>query len=192
MTSPLNAPVLDTPVLATTRLRLVAPRADHIAAYTRFVTSQRAADRGWAVMPHEAWRNFAAIMGHHLLRGFGPYVAEARDDGRALGLFGAWWPEGQAEAEIKWTIFAEQDEGKGFAAEAARSCLLDAFTRLGWTTAVSYIAPDNTRSAVLARHLGAQEDGTWTTPRGSLVRVFRHKPMTAADVGAVQTKGYVQ
>ena len=160
--------VLDTP-----RLRLVMPAERHIPAYQAFIGSDRAAARGWSGMPHEAWRNFAAIMGHHLLRGFGPFVAEARD-GRVVGLFGPWWPDGQLEREIKWTIWPAADEGKGFAHEAARAALAHAFGTLGWTTAVSYVAQDNDRSAALARRLGAVEDGIWTTPRGSEVRVFRH------------------
>ena len=170
-----------TPVLTTDRLHLVSPLEGHVDAYTRFVASDRAAARGWNVMPHEAWRNYAAILGHQRLRGFGPFVDQARGHGRVLGIFGPWWPEGQAEREIKWTIFSGEDEGRGFATEAVRACLIDAFGRLGWTTAVSYIAEDNPRSVALALRLGAVQDGNWTTPRGTTVQVFRHK---APGVGA--------
>lgn len=160
--------VLDTP-----RLRLVMPDARHIPAYQAFIASERAAARGWGGMPHEAWRSFAAILGHGMLRGFGPFVAEA-GDGRAVGLFGPWWPEGQLEREIKWSVWSAADEGKGYAFEAARAVLAHAFDALGWATAVSYVAFDNDRSAALALRLGATQDGTWTTPRGTEVRVFRH------------------
>ena len=160
--------VLDTP-----RLRLVMPGAQHIPAYQAFIASERAAARGWGGMPHEAWRSFAAILGHGMLRGFGPFVAEA-GDGRAVGLFGPWWPEGQLEREIKWSVWSAADEGKGYAFEAAQAVLGHVFGVMGWTTAVSYIAHDNDRSAALARRLGAVQDGIWTTPRGTDVRVFRH------------------
>ena len=166
--------------LETQRMRLVMPAAAHIPAYTAFHASDRAAARGWQALPHEAWRNFAAILGHGLLRGFGPFVAEARDDGRPIGIFGPWRPEGQPENEIKWTLWSATDEGKGYAAEAARALLIHAFGPMGWPTAVSYIACGNLRSAALARRLGAVEDGTWTTPRGTEVRVFRHFPGAAA------------
>lgn len=166
--------------LTTARLRLVAPEAAHIPAYTGFVTSPRAAALGWQVMPHEAWRHFAAILGHGILRGFGPFIALSRDDARPIGIFGPWWPEGQAEREIKWTIFDAADEGQGYAFEAASAVLGHAFGTLGWTTAVSYISPDNARSAALALRLGAAQDGTWTTPRGTLVRVFRHPAIGVA------------
>jgi RimJ/RimL family protein N-acetyltransferase len=169
-----------TRTVTTERLHLVPPSAAHIPAYQAFIASDRAAARGWSALPHEAWRNFAAILGHQILRGFGPFIAETRDTGRPVGIFGPWWPEGQAEREIKWTVFAEQDEGNGYASEATRACLAHAFTDLGWTTAVSYIAEDNARSAALALRLGAVQDGTWSTPRGSTVRVFRHPAPGAA------------
>lgn len=162
------------PVIETERLRLVAPAERHIPAYAAFLASERAAARGWQAMPHEAWRGFAGILGHHLLRGFGPFVLESREDGQALGLCGPWWPDGQKEREIKWSIWPAAFEGRGLAFEAARAALAFAFGALGWATAVSYIAFDNARSAALARRLGAVEDGTWTTPRGTTVQVFRH------------------
>ncbi len=167
-----------TPVLTTDRLHLVAPNEKHVAAYTQFIASDRAAALGWSMMPHEAWRSYAAVLGHQRLRGFGPFIAEARGNGRVLGIFGPWWPEGQAEPEIKWTIFSPGDEGRGFATEAAQACLSDAFSRLGWSTAVSYITEENARSAAVATRLGAVHDGNWTTPRGTSVRVFRHAAPT--------------
>ena len=151
-------------ILTTARLTLVPPAERHIPAYTAFLASPRAAARGWQALPHEAWRHFAAILGHGILRGFGPFVAEERGTGRALGLFGPWWPEGQPEREVKWTLFDAADEGRGYALEAARACLSHVFGPLGWAGAVSYITPDNARSAALAQRLGAVQDGTWTTP----------------------------
>ena len=161
-------------MLETQRLRLVPLDARHIPAYQAFIASPRAAALGWAALPHEAWRNFAAMMGHGLLRGFAPFVSEARNDGRIVGLCGPFWPEGQLEREVKWHIWREQDEGKGLAHEAAQAVLALVFGTLGWDTAVSYISPDNARSANLALRLGAVRDGTWTTPRGTVVNVFRH------------------
>lgn len=161
-------------MLETPRMRLVALAERHIPAYQTFLAGPRAAALGWAAMPHEAWRHFAAMMGHGLLRGFAPLVMEARDDGRAIGLCGPFWPEGQLEREVKWHIWPHADEGKGFAFEGAQAVLGHVFGVMGWATAVSYIAHGNDRSAALARRLGAVQDGTWTTPRGTEVRVFRH------------------
>lgn len=151
----------------------------HIPAYQAFIGSDRAAAQGWAGMPHEAWRGFAAMLGHRVLRGFAPFVSEAKADCRVVGLCGPWWPDGQAEREVKWHIWNAADEGKGYAFEAARVVLAHVFGTLGWDTAVSYISPDNSRSANLALRLGAKQDGTWTTPRGTEVRVFRHPKVVA-------------
>lgn len=163
-----------TPTLETPRLRLVPLAERHIPAYQAFLASPRAAALGWAALPHEAWRSFAAMIGHGVLRGFAPLVTEARDDGRPIGLCGPWWPDGQREREVKWHIWADADEGEGYAHEAARAVLRHVFGTLGWHTAVSYIAPTNTRSQALALRLGARQDGIWTTPRGTEVLVFRH------------------
>lgn len=166
-------------MLETERLRLVPLAAQHIPAYQAFLGSDRAAAQGWAALPHEAWRGFAAMMGHGLLRGFAPFVSVARDNGRVVGLCGPWWPDGQAEREVKWHIWPAADEGKGYAFEAAQAVLAHVFDALNWETAVSYINPKNTRSANLALRLGARQDGTWTTPRGTEVQVFRHQRVAA-------------
>ncbi len=168
-----------TVILNTERLRLVPLAARHIPAYQEFLGSDRAVARGWACLPHEAWRSFAAMMGHGLLRGFAPFVMEAHEDDRVVGLCGPWWPDGQLEREIKWHIWSAPDEGKGYAFEAARAVLTYVFGALNWETVVSYIALDNDRSAALALRLGAVQDGTWVTPRGTEVRVFRHPKVVA-------------
>ena len=162
------------PTLETARLWLVVPSADHLAAHEAFLASDRAAALGWGAMPHEAWRSFAAICGHRTLRSFGPFVAEAKGDGHVVGLFGPWHPGGQPEGEIKWAVWPAADEGKGLAHEAALAVRAYACQTLGWRTAVSYIHPENHRSAALARRLGAALDHEWTTPRGTMVNVWRH------------------
>lgn len=166
-------------MIETARLRLVPLAERHIPAYQGFLASPRAAALGWAALPHEAWRHFAAMMGHGLLRGFAPFAMEARADGRTVGLCGPFWPEGQAEREVTWHIWPDADEGKGYAFEAAQAVLVHVFGTLGWDTAVSYIAFGNDRSAALAGQLGAVQDGIWTTPRGTDVRVFRHPKVAA-------------
>ena len=162
------------PILETARLRLVLPAAEHLQAHVDFLASDRAAARGWGALPHDAWRSFAAIIGHRTLRGFGPFIAEAKSDGHVVGIFGPWHPGGQPEGEIKWSVWPAADEGKGLAYEAALAARAFAWRTLGWTKAVSYINPDNLRSAALARRLGAVPDHQWTTPRGTMIDVWRH------------------
>jgi RimJ/RimL family protein N-acetyltransferase len=165
---------------ATPRLRFAMPAPRHVPAYLAWCTSDRCAALGWATSENQAWRDFAGIIGHHALCGFGPFVAET-PTGLPVGLFGAWHPLGQIEAEIKWTVWADDLEGKGIAAEAARAVMDHARDTWGWTTAVSFINTGNVRSAALARRLGAVLDGTWTTPSGKVVDRWRH------DLQAVAT-----
>ncbi len=162
------------PILETARLRLVLPSVDHLQAHVDFLASERAAARGWGALPHEAWRSFAAIIGHRTLRGFGPFIALSKADGHVVGIFGPWHPGGQPEGEIKWSVWPAADEGKGLAFEAALAARTFAWRVLGWSSAVSYITPDNQRSAALARRLGAVPGHQWTTPRGTLIDVWRH------------------
>ena len=160
------------PVITTERLTLGMPNDSHTAAAIAFHRSDRAADLGWSEAPHDTWRHVAAMAGHHVLRGFGPFVAEC--DGETVGIFGPWFPLGAAEQELKWTIWDPAFEGKGIAFEAASACRAYARDTLGWDRAVSYIAPSNTRSAALAARLGAVKDGQWQTPSGKTVDVWRH------------------
>ena len=159
-------------MIRTARLTLVPPGPHHLDAHAEFYASPRAAARGWQATEHESWRNFASVIGHSALRGFGPFVAE--QDGRAIGLFGPWHPFGQAEAEIKWILWDAVSEGEGLAFEAAQATRTYAYETLGWTTAASFIAPDNARSQALATRLGAVPERDWHTPRGMLVTIWRH------------------
>ena len=159
-------------VLTTPRLKLVPPGPQHLAAHAAFYASPRAAAQGWVYTENESWRNFAAVIGHSALRGFGPFVAER--DGQPIGMFGPWHPGGQVEPEIKWILWDAASEGHGLAHEAALATRDYAFDTLGWATVASFIAPDNTRSQALARKLGAAPERDWATPSGKTVTIWRH------------------
>ncbi len=165
-----------TPVLHTDRLTLRAPGPQDWEAYCAFILSDRAVhvrapdlDRG------KAWRAFGHLIGHWILRGFGQFVYCLRGTDRALGSTGPWFPEGWPEPEIGWTVWDAAAEGRGFAFEAAAAARDHAFRDLGWTTAVSYIDPANTRSIRLAERLGATRDDSAATPfPGESTLVYRH------------------
>ena len=59
-------------------------------------------------------------------------------------------------------------------AEAARAVIAHAFRDLKWSTAVSYIDPNNTRSTALAERLGARPDPQAAYPGEPPIVVWRH------------------
>ncbi|SDZ73812.1 GNAT family N-acetyltransferase [Rubrimonas cliftonensis] len=166
-------PALDIPVLETERLRLRAPCAADAAAFEAFFTSGRSKFVGGPVEPGRPWRILAAHVGQWALNGFGMWVVTARGDDAALGLVGCWAPGDWPEPELGWQMF-EGAEGRGFAFEAAQAARRCAYGRFGWTTAVSYIDPDNARSRRLADRLGCVVEPDAPTPRGEPLLVYRH------------------
>ena len=141
--------------LQTERLILRRPEPGDYGAFRGFMTSKRAHGLGGPKTIGEAWRAFAAELGHWEMLGYGMWAITLRGDNDAVGFVGPWTPEDWPEAEIGWMIFDENVEGTGVAFEAAKAAIVHAFDALNWRTAVSYIAPDNIRSIALAKKLGA-------------------------------------
>jgi RimJ/RimL family protein N-acetyltransferase len=98
----------------------------------------------------------------------------SKDNGAAIGHVGGLKPEGSPETELGWSIWRDEDEGKGFASEAATAVLDYAFNELGWKTATSYVAPDNKRSIKMIERLGARLDLGAAKPEGLTCLVYRH------------------
>lgn len=152
--------LVDIPPLETERLRFRAPQAADFAVFEPFIRSDRAlyigggADKDTAF----AWRVLSSITGHWHLRGYGSFVAELKSTGQPIGSMGPWHPITWPEKELGWTIWTEAAEGQGFAREGMLRLRRHAYEDLGWTTAVSYIDPDNARSIALAERLGCVRD----------------------------------
>ena len=70
-----------TPVIHTKRLILRAPEPWDCAPFCAFMASDRARFVGGTTEPGRAWRAFGAILGHWVMRGFGPFTI-VRADGR--------------------------------------------------------------------------------------------------------------
>lgn len=166
------------PTIETERLVLRGPEPRDAPVFMSFMTSERARFVGGPLEPGRAWRAFASFFGHWVIRGHGLWIATARDgDGTALAGVGGWEPEGWPEAEMSWSVWAPEAEGRGIAEEAARAALGCLRDRFGWRTAVSYVDPDNARSRRLAERLGASLDPEAPSPASfdGPMLVYRHR-----------------
>lgn len=149
-----------TPVIETERLILRAPQSGD---WPHWESAALAGDGrfdhiGGPFDGLTAWRALCHLTGHWVHRGFGMFIWRAKGDDTPLGMTGPWAPESWPEPEIGWTVWSAGAEGKGLAHEAAVAARAFAYQSLGWTTAVSYIAPGNTRSIRLAERLGCVLD----------------------------------
>lgn len=162
------------PVIETERLRLRGAEMRDFEAYAAFRTDPlRTQGVGGPNTRAEAFDKLGEIIGHWHLRGFGRWVVADKNTDEALGVVGLYFPDDWPEPEIAWSVFANT-EGKGVAFEASVASRNFAYDTLGWTTAVSCVVPENTRSAALALRLGCVLDGQHETPDGLVLDVYRH------------------
>ncbi|MHC0054263.1 GNAT family N-acetyltransferase [Actibacterium sp. D379-3] len=161
------------PTLTTARLTLRAPGPQDFPALVEFYASDRSQFVGGPMTAEQTWRQLACEIGHWTLRGYGRWIAEDTQTGRAVGMIGLWSPEGFPEPEIGWDLF-DGFEGRGYATEAARAARDFAFDTLGWVTAISLVKPANTGSARVAERLGAVRDGQFEHARFGALDIYRH------------------
>lgn len=167
----MTAPLI--PTLETERLRLRAPRASDLPAYTAFRTSERARFVGGPYTITQAEQQLHAIAGHWMMLGYGRWIVAERETDAPLGIVGIFHPVFWPEPELAWSLF-EQAEGKGIAHEAALAARAHAYGPLGMTTLISCVAPANTRSLALIRRMGGTEDGTFDHPDHGTLHIWRH------------------
>jgi RimJ/RimL family protein N-acetyltransferase len=164
-----------TETIVTDRLVLRRPLPDDWPAWHAFYTSRRSEFVGGADKPVFAvFRGFSSVLGHWQFRGFGLWMLTRPGDDTAIGMAGPWYPVGWPEREIGWAIWDDRLEGTGLAREAAEATRADAYGRLGWATAVSYIDIGNERSRRLAERLGARIDPNAAHPGSWPILVYRH------------------
>ena len=143
------------PVIETERLRLRLPRADDLDRFAEMYGDpevMRYVGTGQTGTREDAWRGIAMMLGQWVMRGYGMYAVEDRS-GRLLGRAGLIHPEGWPGLEIGWT-FIRDSWGRGYATEAAKAALEDAFGRLRVQRLISLIHPENRASIRVAEKLG--------------------------------------
>ena len=102
----------------------------------------------------DAWRHFAMLAGHWVLRGYGMWAIARREaPERMIGRAGFFYPEGWPGLEIGWTV-AREHWGHGYATEAASAALEYARKSTDWDQLVSVIHAENTASIRVAEKIG--------------------------------------
>lgn len=161
------------PTLHTDRLTLRAPRADDFETYAAFRASERAKMLGGPFTRAQAFDQFCNLVGHWTLRGYGRWLVADRETDEPLGIVGLLCPETWPEPELAWSVFAPA-EGRGIAYEAAVAARAYAYEHCGLGPLISLVATENTRSAALAKRLGATPDGSVDLPGFGATPVWRH------------------
>ena len=172
-----NHTLVRIPTVHTERFVLRAPRRSDLEAYNAFRTSDRAKGVGGPFPATDTHAKLCSIAGHWKIEGFGRWIVADRDDA-PLGVVGLYYPDDWPEPEIAWSVFAHA-EGQGVAYEAAVATRAYAYDVLNWTTVMSCILPDNTRSIALARRMGAVHEGTFHHPVEGEMHIWRHLPPEA-------------
>lgn len=125
----------------------------------------------------ESWRMTAALAGHWLLRGYGPYVLEEKATGSVVGTAGLWYPGDWPEPEIKWGL-VRSHWGRGLASEAARAVLHMAAAACPQLSLISLIHGDNIASIRVALAVGAAHERDMDF-RDARFGIYRHATAVA-------------
>lgn len=161
------------PSLETDRLILRPPTASDWPFWEAFEGSDRARFIGGPYSSAQSWGGFCLTLGHWVFHGFGPFTVCLKDRADPIGMVGPWDAPERPGQEVGWKIWDGAAEGHSFAAEATGRVLHYVFETLRWTTAVSYVSPENTRSIALAERLGATIDPKAARPQPDDL-VYRH------------------
>jgi RimJ/RimL family protein N-acetyltransferase len=160
------------PVLQTERLTLRPQVAEDWPDYAAFLASARSAGMGGPFGTRDAWGMFCHDLALWPLYGHGALMVDRRDTGETVGQVGINAGPLFPETELGWLVYAGQ-ERQGYATEAAAALRDWGFATRRLPTLVSYVGPDNHRSALVAERLGAVLDAE-AAPQDPGDLVFRH------------------
>lgn len=145
------------PTLRTSRLTLRPMQFQDWDAYHQLMCSDRAIYMGGPFSSSVAWGMFCSDHAQWSLFGCGSLMIDDRATQRCVGQVGINYGPLFPEWELGWFLYLEA-EGQGYAYEAASALRTWAKETRQLETLVSYVDPENVKSARLAERLGATLD----------------------------------
>ncbi|MBT3140145.1 GNAT family N-acetyltransferase [Phaeobacter gallaeciensis] len=177
--------MIQIPTISTPRLTLRPLEARDFASFSDFFASDRSKFVGGPATAEQSWRMLAGELGHWQLRGYGRWAVEETATGKLAGVIGPWNPHGWPEPELGWDLM-NGFEGQGYATEAALAAREYAYDTLGWTTAISLVAPENNGSRSVAKRMGATYEGLFDHERHGTLEIWRHPAPNDLTAGGME------
>ncbi|WP_150523714.1 GNAT family N-acetyltransferase [Roseibium sediminis] len=164
---------LEIPSLQGDRIILRAPQPADFGAVEAFFADPKASRfYGGPLSRLQAWRSFAAQIGHWALRGYGVWMIEEKQSGQALGACGFYWPEGWPRRELTWWLLPEA-RGKGIASEASCLAIRHAYDVYRWDLVETHMKDENEAARALVHRLGGELMARERFPDGFARNVYR-------------------
>ncbi|WP_170763966.1 GNAT family N-acetyltransferase [Ruegeria lacuscaerulensis] len=163
------------PRIETARLVLRAPELRDFECYAEILMSDRARYLDGPFDREGAWQDFTQYVAGWMLRGAGVWTVEDRTDGVVMGFVSVAMEFGDQEYELGYMLTAAA-EGRGIATEAVTAARSFALDTHDLPSLVSYVDPDNARSAKVAQRAGARRDEQAESAFDKPVHVYRHFP----------------
>lgn len=176
--------MINVPTITTDRFTMRPFTIADFKTFAKFYASDRSIYSGGVTGAESSWRMLACEIGHWQLRGYGRWAVEDKETGKLAGNVGLWCPNGWPEPEIGWDIY-EGFVGRGYATEAALEARRYAYDKLGWTTVISLIKPQNDSSKKVAQRMGARFEKVFTHERFGETEIWRHMPASDLHQGGM-------
>lgn len=168
------------PTLETERLRLRPLRASDLDAFTALHADPEVMRHlGGPWTPDRSWRSLAFLMGYWLLGKPGYWVVERLMTEEFLGIAGFYEQEGGLGCELTGRL-VRAAWGQGYATEAGRALLRQAFTVWNLKGLISLNHPENHSSIRAVQRLGGTLQGRADLKGRELLRFGFERPVQKA------------
>ena len=165
------------PTLLTPRLTLRAMQPEDLGPFAAMQANpevMRYLSTGTTRTTAETWDGMARMLGQWALRGYGMFSVVENATGKWIGRVGILHPYEWDGPELAYGL-DQPYWGRGYATEAANIVHRWSFFKLGITSLVSYVYPENLGSRRVLEHLGASNAGMVTILGSVRCELWQHR-----------------